>query len=89
MLVILFVGNTSPPASLVHRLALRLLIADLEVLRALDRLQAHGFAVCAGQSQRDLLGSFGLEGRKREPRGRAVACRGSVAKKGRPALALI
>ena len=39
---------------------LGLLVADLEVLSALDWLQAHGLAVGARQSQRDLLGGLRL-----------------------------
>jgi hypothetical protein len=47
--------------ALVHlTLRLRLLVADLKVLRALDRLQANSLAVRARQPQRDLLGSLCL-----------------------------
>ena len=45
---------------LVHRLALRLLVADLEMLRALDGLQPDCFASGASQSQGNLLGGLRL-----------------------------
>ena len=47
-------------SSLIHTLALGLLVANLEVLGALDGLQANGLAVGAGQSQRNLLGGLSL-----------------------------
>jgi len=53
-------GGLRVRGNLIGLLALRLLVADLKVLRPLDGLQPHSFAGSARQSQRDLLGGFRL-----------------------------